>query len=83
MSSRVGSTEAAGGRERVAELEAEVESLRAEVADLECDLAAAERERDAALKWAAFLEEELRASRERIAELEDSGLLARLRRLLA
>lgn len=66
---------------RVSELETEVEELRERAADLESQLATAERERDAAIEWAAFLEGEVRAYRERVAELE-RGPLARLRRLL-
>lgn len=66
---------------RVSELETEVEELRERAADLESQLATAERERDAAIEWAAFLEDEVRAYRERVAELE-RGPLARLRRLL-
>lgn len=66
---------------RVSELETEAEQLRERVADLESRLAAAERERDAAFEWAAFLEDEVRAYRQRVAELE-RGPLARLRRLL-
>lgn len=66
---------------RVSELETEAEQLRERVADLESRLASAERERDAALEWAAFLEDEVCAYRNRVAELE-RGPLARLRRLL-
>lgn len=67
--------------DREAELAAERERLRAEVEELETRLAAAERERDAAREWAAFLEDELERSRERVAELEDRGLLDHLRGL--
>lgn len=79
MASRAGSP--AQETTHVSELEAEAEQLRERVAELESRLAAAEQERDAALEWAAFLEDEVRTYRQRVAELE-RGPLARLRRLL-
>lgn len=51
-----------------------VGGLLQRVNELESDLAAAERERDAALEWASFLEDEVRSHRARVAELESSPL---------
>jgi chromosome segregation protein len=83
-------------RERVAELEADLERAGAALADrearieeLEAELASVRRERDDAREWATFLDDELREHRERVGTLEDRvealesrGLLDRLRGLL-
>jgi chromosome segregation ATPase len=82
-------------RERVAELEAELERREAtlaaretRIADLTDDLETARRERDDARDWATFLDRELREHRERVETLEgrvealeSQGLLGRLRGL--
>lgn len=82
-------------RERVAELEAELERTgdtlaerEARIEDLTAELEAAHAARDDAREWAAFLDRELREYRERVGtleerveELESGGLLDRLRGL--
>lgn len=83
-------------RERVAELEAELErtegtlaAREARLEELTADLETARRERDDAREWAAFLDRELREHRDRVETLEarvealeSRGLLGRLRGLL-
>ena len=83
-------------RERVAELEADLERAGAALAaretrieELEAELGDVRRERDDAREWATFLDRELREHRERVEMLEDRvealesrGLLDRLRQLL-
>ena len=85
-------------RERVAELEGELDRTEAALAareerieELEADLETARRERDDARQWAAFLDRELREHRDRVETLEarvealesePAGLLDRLRGLL-
>jgi chromosome segregation ATPase len=83
-------------RERVAELEGDLERAGAALAarerridELEAELGTVRRERDDAREWATFLDGELREHRERVETLESRvealesrGLLDRLRRLL-
>ena len=85
-------------RERVAELEGDLDRTEAALAareerieELEADLETARRERDDARQWAAFLDRELREHRDRVETLEarvealesePAGLLDRLRGLL-
>ena len=83
-------------RERVAELEADLEragtalaAREARIEELEAELGTVRRERDDAREWATFLDRELSEHRERVETLEDRvealesrGLLDRLRGLL-
>lgn len=82
-------------RERVAELEGDLERAGAALADREAriaelteELETTRRERDDAQDWASFLDRELREHRERVETLEERveslesrGLLGRLRGL--
>lgn len=82
-------------RERIAELEGELDRRDAALADREArieeltaEFETARRERDDAREWAAFLDRELREHRERVEtlearveRLESRGLLGRLRGL--
>jgi chromosome segregation ATPase len=82
-------------RERVAELEADLEragaalaAREARIEELEAELGRVRRERDDAREWATFLDDELREHRDRVETLESRvealesrGLLDRLRGL--
>lgn len=75
-------------RERIAELEADLERVgaaldarNARIVELTDELETARRERDDAREWATFLDGEIREHRERVETLESRGLVARLRGL--
>lgn len=84
-------------RERIAELEADLEqkeetleARETRIEELTDELETARRERDDARQWATFLDREIREHRdrvrgleERVEELESGGLLGRLRRRLS